>query len=141
MTKRKPKDESKETLADSSSTGGDGGVLVAPDKSTQHLGVMVHNAVAGRLLELINELFENVAYRPERGGNPAANNKAAEMLLALVGLYPLGLTTDTVAPGGIHLHGDGSVQINKGDGPDRLTQELIDIVRKGNNGDRGKLSS
>lgn len=133
MTKPKPKDkgESPESLPATETSGGNGGMLLVS------CAPQAHNLVAPRLSELVDELFEIVKFR-QRGCAIGASLDAAKLLLALVGVCPAGLAdTAQQAPGGIHLYGDGSVQINKGDGPDKLTQELIDIVRKGNNG-KGK---
>jgi len=120
--------ESPETLpAEQSGTGELVEVVLGNEQATR---VAIFNAVAVRSTELVDELFNILKYRA-RGCNLGASVRAGELLLGLVGFSP---DKDTQAPG-VHLHGSGPVQVNtnKG-GPDRLTQELIDIVRKGNNG-------
>lgn len=125
-------DESPETLPQPLANKGDGGLLV-PDTLTSEIAVLAHNHVAERLIILIDSLFEMVSYR-DRGCSIGSSLDAARLLLGLVGIHPLGVDSETAAPGGLTINTHGPTQVNAQRGPDRLTQELIDIVRKGNNG-------
>ena len=106
-------------------------VMHAIDAQTQ-----VFNKVVGLSSEIVDELMAILRYR-DRGVNLAASVRAGEMLLAVLGI---GLGGEGAKAGGspagmvVNQHGSGPVQVNaEGQGgPDRLTQELIDIVKAGN---------
>ena len=115
---------------------GDGGLQ--PNIESNELAVLAHNHVAERLIILIDSLFEMVSFRG-RGCSIGSSLDAAKLLLSLAGIDTAELAK--AAPGGTTINTSGPTQIHaasKG-GPDRLTQELIDIVSKGNNG-KGKAT-
>ena len=96
----------------------------------------VFNKVVGLSSEIVDELMAILRYR-DRGINLAASVKAAELLLVLAGIQRGGGSESAGgSPAGmvVNQHGSGPVQVNaEGQGgPDKLTQELIDIVRAGN---------
>ena len=98
----------------------------------------VYNAALAQGPELVKELMKIVKYRG-RGSNLAASIRAGEMLFGLIGINTGGNSqTAGSIPAGmiINNNGEGPLQVvgKSATGTDRLTQELIDIVRKGNNG-------
>jgi len=99
--------------------------------------VAIYNSVVARSEEIVSELFEILKFRGRSCHVPASVH-AGEILLGLVGIRPVVTSEGTAGAGGINIThtGDGPLQVNNDTqtGPDRLTQELIDIVRKGNNG-------
>ena len=79
MTGNTPDDsESPETPDMPLEKRGDGGICQV-DQASQALAVQAHNLVAGRLTELIDELFHMVAFR-ERGCSVLASLDAAKLL-------------------------------------------------------------
>ena len=97
----------------------------------------IYNAACQHAEDIVQQLVDMLGYRG-RGSNLAASIRAGEMLLGLIGINTQGDSqTAGSGPGGTIINTSGPTQVVQGEGetgPDKLTQELIDIVRKGNNG-------
>ncbi len=91
----------------------------------------IYDAVVAQGPELVKELMKIVQYRG-RGGNLATSLEAGKLLLGLLGINTGGDRQTAGSATIINSSGPMQVVGKSETGPDRLTQELIDIVRKGN---------
>ena len=108
-----------------------------PVKHPSDAQIDVYNRVVGLSNEIVDELMAILRWRG-RGVSLPASIEAGKMLLAIMGVRVGSGTEATGSPAStiINHTGSGPMQVvsKSATGPDRLTQELIDIVRAGNNG-------